>query len=302
MMMPLRILAVLSLLSMVSSPAVAEPRQLYMQPSALVQLAEYLGGAPDSTQAHFAALVLESLVDAYRDELEQAAMVRADDTARAHRIQRWRQAMDLELQRLQRFQASLMHSREASVEVERQGQILLMVEGAPLLVSWPRVAAQVEREAAIVRRFCALHDCPRTAEPGAPRPVADPVEVRGAWSFTQQGGAGWESEDGVRCAFPDLGHRAERETLCRRVVAELQTLAAALAGVRRDGALIEWSRLVVADEPGAGMQRVTVNARGDYLLVPLPALVREAVDWRAASRWLARQLDGIPAAETVLHL
>jgi hypothetical protein len=274
-------------------------RQLYVQPSVMAQVAQELSGAAPSVHADFAAVVLEALAEAYDDELAQASTATGPDAGRAQRLARWRRAMELELARLARFRIALADTGEAVVSVDRQGQVLLMVEGSPLLVSWPRVAGQAEREADLVRRFCTLHTCPQADEAGAPRRVAR-VEVRGAWSVTQMEGPGWESEGGVRCVFPDFQEREAREARCRGLAADLETLAQVLGRVRRDGARIEWRALVVSDEPGGGMQRVVVNGNGDYLLLPLDALSAKAVDWYAVRRWLERRVAGVHAVETVL--
>jgi hypothetical protein len=282
-----------------ASPA-TEPRQLYVQPSVMAQMVEGLREAGSSARADFAALVVEGLIEVYTDELERSGLERARDAGRERRLVRWRQAMEMELVRLHRFRQVLVTTEDVVVEVDRQGQVLLMVDGSPLLVSWPRVAGQTAREMELVQRYCTLHACPALGEAGASRGIAPTAGVSGAWSMSQMHGPGWESEGGVRCAFRDLRDRASREARCRALAADLEALSGVLTQVVRDGGRIEWRNLRVEDEPGDGMQRVIVNERGDYLLLPLWALSVEPVNWQATLRWLERSTNGVRSPETVL--
>jgi hypothetical protein len=282
-----------------ASPA-TEPRQLYVQPPVMVQVAEGLRDVASSARADYAALVVEALIEVYAEELEHSGLERARDAGRERRLVRWRQAMEMELARLHRFRRALVTTEDVLVEVDRQGQVLLMVEGSPLLVSWPRVAGQAAREMELVQRYCALHACPALGEAGAARGIARAADVGGAWSISQMHGPGWESEGGVRCVFADLRDRASREDRCRALAADLETLSAVLERVVHDGGRVEWRKLRMEDEPGDGMQRVIVNERGDYLLLPLRALSVEPVNWRATLRWLERRATGVRSPETVL--
>lgn len=277
----------------------AEPRQLYVQPSALVQVVRALHDEPPARHADFAALTLEALTDAYREELVRSAPERGRGGGGEPRLARWRGAMEMEVHRLQRLRLALETTSDVRVRSDRQGQVLLLVAGEPLLVSWPRVSGQADREAELVARFCAFHSCPDTDEAGAPRGVVRAASVRGAWGMSQWDGPGWVSASGVRCAFADLRDRESREARCRALAADLETLAQVLAEVRDEGGRIEWQALRVEDEPGGGPQRVSVNERGDYLLLNLGALARENVDWHAVRRWLERRVGGVQAVETV---
>ncbi|WP_018232748.1 hypothetical protein [Thioalkalivibrio thiocyanodenitrificans] len=292
------LLAVLTVWSAAS--AATEPRQLYVQPPVMAQVAEGLTEASSSARADFAGLVVEALIEVYAEELEHSGLERARGAGRERRLVRWRQAMEMELARLHRFRQALVTTGDVLVEVDRQGQVLLMVGGSPLLVSWPRVAGQADREMDLVQRYCTLHACPALGEAGASRGIARAGDVGGAWSMSQMHGPGWESEGGVRCAFADLRDRASREERCRALAADLESLSGVLAQVVREGGRIEWRMLRVEDDPGDGMQRLIVNERGDYLRLPLRALSVEPVNWPAALRWLERRATGVRSAETVL--
>lgn len=291
---------VLVMFPWVAAAGAEEPRQLYVQPSVLGQVVAGLRDAPPLAHLDFMTMMLDALIDAYSEELDRSRAEQARDEARAHRLARWRQAMEMELRQLRHFRFRLAAAGDVRVSSDRQGQVLLLMDGSPLLVSWPRVGEQARREADLAARFCTLHPCAPLAEAGAARAVEGVRTVRGAWSMSQLDGPGWESESGVRCTFPDLRDRAARETRCRALAADLESLADVLAQVIREGARIDWRVLRVDDEPGGGPQRVSVNERGDFVLLSLSALSVETLDWYAVRRWLERRTGNLRSVETVL--
>ena len=292
---PLLLVVALSL--SVSAGHAREPRLLYVQPSALLQVVGGLRRAPGRLHRDFAYLALEAMAQAYEQELGAAVQ----GAPRENGLARWRQATATQLRELDQARAWLSLASEVSVGVDRQGQIMLLIDGRPVLLSWPRPKDQDRREAELVQRFCAFHRCDEVQERGSARMIQQADDVSGAWSFSQDRRPGWESESGVRCEYPDLRDREARESQCRRLATELETLARVLAEVRREGGDIQWQALRVEMEPGSGPQRVIVNAQEDYVLLPLHALAHEPVDWRAAGRWLERRTRGQrTSTETVL--
>jgi len=281
-----------------SQVCAGEPRQLYVQPSVLMQVVDSLREAPAQLHMDFAALTLEAMVQAYEDELETSGQGRSADAARARRLGRWQQATAIQLQELHQALQWLAVAQQVRARADRQGQVLLLLDGRPVLVSWPRMSDRHVREARLVERFCALHPCGETHAEGSARVTHEAGDVRGSWSFSQDRRPAWESESGVRCEYPDMRDRPVREARCQALTAELESLARVLAQVRREGGRIEWQTIRVHDEPGGG-QRVTVNEREDYLLLPPGLLSSRALIWPAAGRWLERRGVGERAAETV---
>jgi len=283
-----------------SSQNATELRQLYVQPSALVQVVESLREAPAQAHMDFVSLTLEVMVQAYEQELDESGQGRGTDAGRARRLGRWQQATAIQLQELNQARQWLAVAQQVRVRADRQGQVMLLIDGRPVLVTWPRMRDQHVQEARLLDRFCALHTCGETHARGSTRTVHEGDAVKGAWSFSQDRGPAWESASGVRCEFPDLRERPAREARCRSVAAQLESLAQVLAQVRREGGRIQWQVIRVQDEPGGTQQRVMVNDQGDYLLLPLGVLSSPAVDWHAAGRWLERRVAGVQSSETVL--
>lgn len=277
-----------------------EPRRLYVQPSPLAGVVAGLGEAPAAARFDFVQLLIDALVTAYESELDPSTFHGRRDAADRRKLARWQQATLPLLAELRVAQAALYVASSVEVRMDRQNQILVLIDGRPLWVAWPRITAQARLERELAAEFCRHHDCARDAEDGSGRAVLAPAGVQGHWVLSQRHPPGWETADGLRCEFADLEDRGVKEATCRAIVADLHALAAVLREASRRGERVQWEHLSLQADLGGGQHRVTVNERGDYVQASVPALVANPLDWDAAGRWLQARVQGRPTAATVL--
>jgi hypothetical protein len=277
-----------------------EPRRLYVQPSPLAGVVAGLGAAPAAARFDFAQLLLDALVTAYESELDPSAFETRRDAADRRKLARWQQATLPLLAELRVAQAGLYVASSVEVRMDRHNQILVLIDGRPLWVAWPRITAQPRLERELAAEFCRRHDCARDREDGSVRAALEPAGVQGHWVLSQRHPPAWETADGLRCEFADLADRGAKEATCRAIVADLHALAAVLREASRGVERVQWERLSLQADTGVGQHRVTVNERGDYVQAAVPALAANPVDWNAAGRWLQAREQGRPMAATVL--
>lgn len=273
------------------------PRQLYAEPSPLARVITGMDGAPEAARLDLAVLIVEALVSAYESEMDQALLELTRDAGDRRRLRRWQQSVGPVLSELRVARAALYAAREVDLYADRHGQIRVLVDGRPFWVAWPRVTVQNRLERELVAEFCARHACPSGDTDGATRPA----EVHGGWVLSQGRPPGWETADGVRCEFPDLSSRSEREAECRALATDLHVLAAALREAVRRGESIEWRHLALDTTPAAGRERILVTERGDYLSVAVPTLADHPLDWAEVRRWLRARIEGGSVTATVLR-
>lgn len=284
------------------SPATAEvaqnpaPRQLYAEPSPLARVIAAIPDGSGTARLDLAVLIVEALVSAYESELDEALREPARDASDRRKLGRWQQSVAPIVSELRIARAALYAAREVDLQTDRHGQILLLIDGRPLWVAWPRVTVQHRLEGEIASAFCRRHECP-SMPAGDPRPAA----VQGGWVLSQGRPPGWETADGLRCEFPDLSAREDREATCRALATELYRLAAALQAAVRRGERIEWPHLALDAARVGPRHRVVVTERGDYLSVAVPALAATPVDWDEVRRWLRMRINGRSVRVTVLR-
>lgn len=279
----------------------ASPRQLYAEPSPLARVITGMEDSSPELRRELALLIVEALVGAYESELDQALRERMRDASGQRKLTRWHQAAAPVLSDLRIAQASLYAARMVELHADRHGQILLLIDGRPLWVAWPRVTVQSRLEREVAAAFCQRHDCPAGGGDGPGRGAAQASAVQGTWVFSQGRPPGWETTDGLRCEFPDLSSRAAREATCRELAVDLYALAAALQAAARRGERIEWVHLALQPAAAGDRHRVVVTERGDFIAVAVPALATNPVDWAEVRRWLRARVQGQTVVATILR-
>jgi len=282
-------------------PQDSAPRQLYAEPSPLARVIAGMEDASPEARRELAILIVEALVAAYESELDQALRERRRDVSGQRKLSRWHQAAAPVLSDLRVAQAALYAAQRVELHTDRHGQILLLIDGRPLWVAWPRVTVQGRLEREVAAAFCQRHDCPAGGEGGSGLGPAQASAVQGGWVLSQGRPPGWETTDGLRCEFPDLSSRTTREATCRELAVDLYALAAALQAAARRGERIEWAHLALQQAAAGDRHRVVVTERGDFIVVAVPALAANPVDWAEARRWLRARVQGRTVVATILR-
>lgn len=297
---PLACAAVLACLSVVAQ-AQSGGRQLYAEPSPLVSLISRAADMPEDARIDLAHLVIEAVAAAYEAELDQVlleAQPRASDQAR---VASWSRATAQLLAELRSAQAALLTTEQLMLRTDQQGQIMMLIDGRALWASWPRLSAQMRLEREVAATFCSQHACPDDDDEAQAQglPAMEAAPRQGQWTLSQHSPPTWESEEGVRCEFPDVSDRNTKEASCRALAMDLHSLASVLRTTLHRGTRIDWPSLSLRAQMSDGLHGVTINPQGDYITLYLPALASQPVDWREARRWLQAQLDDRNAPATV---
>lgn len=290
----------LLLLAPAWSGAESPGRQLHAEPSPLATLIELSPGMQPEGRLDLASLLIDRLAQAYEAELEQALAQLERDGASRESLARWYRATAPILAELHEWQAAVYAAGELAFSLDRHDQVLLRVDGRPLWVAWPRLSARSRLERELAAEFCARRECPPELVVGGAAAVpAEPTG--GAWRLSQFDPPTWQGDDGVACEFSDFSQLGARERLCRDLSRDLHVLAVALRTAERGGERIEWRSLSLAGTTRDGRHRVAVNARGDHVLVYVPSLAQQNIDWLAAGRWLQARVEGRDEPATVLR-
>lgn len=292
--------ALLLVIANVPAAQDSTPRQLHAEPSPLAQV---IGGlAQGSPEARFdlAVLIVEALLDAYEAELDEALGDRGRESSTQRKLARWYQSTVPMLAEFRIAQAHLYAAREVELHADRHGQILLLIDGRPLWVAWPRVSVQSRIEREVAAAFCRRNDCPNDADGPGSRPL-EAAGVQGAWVLFQGRPPGWETTNGLRCEFRDLSGRAARESLCRELALDMSAVAAILREVVRRGEPVDWAHLALQPDAASDRHRLVVTERGDYVTVAAPTLAGQPVDWAEVRRWLHARAQGRTGSATILR-
>lgn len=284
-------LAGVALLMLFGAMPLGAQSRLVVQVSPIAEIVSGLGEAEASVRFDFAALAVEALVSAYEGEVAAVIGQRPRTSAEQVRLATWRRATESFLGELRVAQASLHVATDVTVQMDRHGQIVILIDGRPFWITWPRVNTQAALEGTLAREFCRRHSCSASAT--ATSMVADTwPTVGGSWVLAQGRSPAWQSDDGVRCEFPDLRERAARESVCAAVVLDLRALAGVIEAAVTLGAAVQWNAVMLDSDVGSARQRIRVNEQGEFVEVSVPALANSGIDWQAAGHWLRLRILG----------
>jgi len=255
------------------------------------RLAAHLKDAPLEARADFALVALSELIEAYSRESERA---RAELRSRSGNrdLVRWVRAVDALIRELQGLLDALGPETPVQISGRDAQTVYLIVDGSPVLLSGPRASDGTTLEQRVVERFCSRNYCDDFFEDELPRaPASVTLESPPLWRFSDQGGPVCASGDGLELQFRSASNLRQKRETCTRAVAELNSLITALRGSISEGKPVEWRYLAIHPDSGTDLQRVVLNAGGDYLLLPLPSLSGAQQFFAAALPWVAARVE-----------
>jgi len=180
------------------------------------------------------------------------------------------------------------------IDIGPEASVYLIVAGRPVGVSSPRLREQAAFEQRVIARFCELDRCEGLLdEPDRPTgatAVYQPATAQ--WSFSQHAGPVCGTGDGLEFQFQNTDNLERKRTICAQIVAELNTLVAAIAQDVAGGIRVDWNMLAIRTLPDGDAQRVSLNGEGDSLQLALPALAARESLLAIVRPWLAAKVNG----------
>jgi len=267
----------------------------------LNRLATRIADEPAPLRSDLARIAITELAAVYADE---AARARQDMRRRTQlrELSTWVAAVEALAVEYAALADSLTPGTPVQIIIGTGDNLHLIVDGRPVVVSNPRMREQAAFAQRIITHFCALNRCEGLLDD--PEITAATPVVSGSaipqWQFSQDTGPVCSTADGLEFQFMNAENLRQKREVCTRIVAELDMLAAALTRDIADGKRVDWGKLAIHPVPD-GYEQVTLNSEGDYLRLPLPALVARAELFTLLRPWLAAKVKGTPYAFVVLH-
>ncbi len=269
------------------------PRQVHRWDVRWASLVDNVRRGAEQTQRHFADNVLGHLIEANRVEI-----MRAGQHGSAGANAQWRAGAAEYVAYLERVRARLPVAESIVISREPDGQVLLRLDTALVLVGAPRLSAQAALEVAIADDLCQEIPCaepPSSFDEGFARHARD---IRAEWEFGDRQTPRVVASDGLQCGFGDVRHLRLKQAACAQVMQELRYVGASLRAVAQYGGDIAWESIALAPEPASQKPRLIYNRQGDFFHAPLHALAQAPDLLREAIPWLQAQLRG----STTYHL
>ena len=294
---------------LVSPADIRGPVEMTRPPSAFVQLAATVSKAPAAERAEFARTAILTMADQYWQEVGKVRSRPHRDPKHRRKESRWSAATLEYLYRLYDTADLINEFTRVEIVPGAGDSVHLIVDGAPVVLSGPRISDPGFLGQEIVKEFCRLRPCVLDTFIGheTKRSVLDtPNDSRSGWSFADGAGTTFVTDDGIHFIFTSAQNRERKQKAAMDLMHDVRNIAATLMDVSDQGYDIDWERISLDDSPVAGEHRLVVNRRGDYLLLRIPSLGRSPEFFRTSLSWIKARVEGrsltlyVPRAEQVL--
>ncbi|MEA3412930.1 MAG: hypothetical protein U9R74_15525 [Pseudomonadota bacterium] len=280
-------------LSSVPGAAVGQPAADPGNGVHIRQLARALADAPEPLRRDFVQVAIPEMVEAYESEADLARRESYRGTADRD-ARRWSVAVRRQAAELSAIAASVTESTPVSVGIDGNGRVFVIVDGRLAILTIPRMNEQLVFEQRVAARFCDRNVCEDLlGVTGRKKPGENPSTAGQRWSFSDHAGPACSSDDGLEIQFASASNLWWKRAACAAVIRELAALASEIALERDNGTPLDWNSVAIQPHTRKDLRRIVLNKRGDYLLMPVPALSAVPDFFGLALPWLVARTDGV---------
>jgi len=259
---------------------------------ALHRVAETLQNGDSGRIAEFARIALLEMAALYEEEARRAAEY--PDLGRNLKYARWRDAVLSHARDLYGVADSITPATAIELYRERTGELHLMIENVPFILSNPLIHDPHRLEKRIIQAYCRVAACDPDVLVFNGDKNTRTVTILANWIMTEDRPPEFVTSDGLHFIFTSLENRPLKQNACLRVAREIRLLVDTLKDARERGIFIDWENLDVRHLQGSRDYRITLNPFGDSLYMKFPELGRMSGWPEKISAWLRAQVEDEP--------
>jgi len=272
--------------------------RLRLEASQLVALLASIPGDDHASRWELANLTLEVMGEAYREALQSSLEERPSQTSRRLKLARWQEATADLVRSINRRRQRLLIGGTFSIYADAQEQVIVTIDGEPMVLAGLSHRDERVLEARIIARFCSFNDCRVLEQQGT---EDAPVEVpAGDWLIRQDRPPLYRVGAVLHCRFDTLDDRQRKAAACRDTARELLALRQSLVKAERQGVLVSWPLLGRSRKTTSEGLRLILDDRGTWLTLELPRLAQlPGDDWQLVIETVAGERQGRPTPPLV---
>lgn len=240
-------------------------------------------------QAHFAAVAITLMIEAYEAELDRNG---AGTASAGAEHAGWQAGTRSYVEQLRRIGESLAARPRLEMIREAHGGVRLVIGREQVMLNAPRMRDQVALERSVAERVCGFFACGERGTTIEERVDQRMAQSGGAWEFGTNQPPAYKSGDGLRCVFADRRHLKLKKNACINLVRELRLLAEALSALKAQGEMIDWRELAILQTGPGNPQKIVYSTARRYVSMHVPNLLHAEAVWRQAMPWVRAHVIG----------
>ncbi|MCG8324750.1 MAG: hypothetical protein MI673_04470 [Thiotrichales bacterium] len=262
-----------------------------LQNTKLFRLARYIQTRPRDRLIQFVRISLDAMAGLYHGEALEARRKSASDDRDRDKLIRWSRNSLAFANQLEALNKSVTRNSNVELYFESFGELYLLINGKPVLISSPVINQQKDLEQRIIERVCGKMQCDSTwLEP------PEDEKIRSLWVYAQ-----WEIEDkqqhvfktksGLNFIFDDLQDKKRRQHVCLNIARDLNLVADTLLDAKEKGLFIDWGYMYLNVIPGTEKYELIINQFKDAIRLSLTAIPYLNDYPQVAIPWLQARIE-----------
>jgi hypothetical protein len=260
----------------------------------LLDLAHDVSIGSAQEKSDFAQIALQEMAFAFESEANRLRDYYADNPHVDREETSWIRSTMNYATFLRALASSAQSFSLVDIYPQSHGEIMLRIDGTPVIIGGPRPKDNAALEQAIVDGYCQLWPCEHSESKVAQsRAIIDRAShIEGNWSFSASQGPVFETDDGLLFVFSDSNGLSWKKRQCLQVVEELRLLAYSIRYLAERGFPIDWQAVSITSTGVGYPNKVTVNRRGDHAMIRIPSLYQSPGLLQIGLPWVRARVEG----------
>lgn len=260
----------------------------------LLDLAHDISKGSAQEKSDFALIALEEMAFAFEHEAKRLRDYYADNPQVDREDSSWiRSTLDYAVF-LRALATSVQSFSLIDIYPQAHGEVMLRIDGTPVIIGGPRPKDSAALERAIVDGYCQLWPCEQAESRVAQsRSILEQAShIEGNWSFSTSQGPVFETDDGLHFVFSDSNGLSWKKMQCLTVIEELRLLAYSVRYLTDRGFVVDWKAITITSTGVGYPNKVSVNRRGDHAMIRVPSLHQSPGLLHLALPWIRAHVEG----------
>ncbi|MDX1518771.1 MAG: hypothetical protein R3318_01520 [Gammaproteobacteria bacterium] len=262
-----------------------------LQNTRLFRLARQIQDQSGETLVEFVKTCLDVMAEVYHEEALDARRKSLENSKDRNKLIRWSRNSLAFANQMDALGKSLDLSSQVELYFETFGQLYILIDGKPVLVSSPVINQQKSLEQRIIDRVCRRMQCDlKLLETPDDEKVRD-LWVYAQWDISENNRHVLKTRNGLNFVFADLEDKKLRQHVCLNIARDLNLVADSLLYAKEKGLFIDWGYMYLDVIPGSDKYELVINQFKDAIRLSLTAIPYLNDYPQVAIPWLQARID-----------
>ncbi len=221
----------------------------------------------------FVKIALSEMAFVYKEESIRARedSLNQEDKEKRKKLIRWSQDALSFSNQTSELHNGIKQNTSIELFIESYGELYLLINGRPVLISSPVLNGQKILEQRIINSACSHFSCNMKKLDSYSAPDKQKVHVKADWVLKEDKYI-FYTESGLNFVFQDLGQKKHKQRICLKIARDLNLIASTLRDISKTGVFIDWEYLYIQVIPGGNLHELIVNQFKDAIHLELAAI------------------------------